>query len=64
MPAATPDTVRLSRKHEFFSSAKAVRELGFPQNPARDALRKAVQWYRGNGYATGRGNVSSQSRGR
>ena len=61
VPAATPDTVRLSRKHEFFSSAKAVRELGFPQNPARDALRKAVEWYRANGYAP---DVSSRGRGR
>jgi dihydroflavonol-4-reductase len=51
VPAATPDTARLSYKHEFFSSAKAVAELGFPQTPAREALRKAVEWYRANGYA-------------
>ena len=51
IPSATPDAVRVSRKREFFNSAKAVRELGFPQTPARQALRKAVEWYRANGYA-------------
>ncbi|MEW5869918.1 MAG: hopanoid-associated sugar epimerase [Chloroflexota bacterium] len=50
IPTATPDAVRASRKPEYFSSAKAVRELGFPQTPAREALRKAVEWYRQNGY--------------
>jgi len=51
VPMATPVAVRISRNYEFFSSAKAVRELGFPQNPAREALRKSVEWYRANGYA-------------
>lgn len=51
VPVATPTSARLSRRRESFSSAKAVRELGFPQTPAREALRKAVEWYRANGYA-------------
>ncbi len=51
VPMATPATARLSRRPEAFSSVKAVRELGFPQTPARAALRKAVEWYRVNGYA-------------
>ena len=50
-PYATPEKVRLSRKCEYFDSGKAVRELGLPQTPARDALRKAVEWYREQGYA-------------
>lgn len=50
-PTATPEKVRLSRQKEYYDSSKAVRELGFPQTPARDALRKAVEWYRSNGYA-------------
>jgi dihydroflavonol-4-reductase len=50
IPAATPDAVRVSAKREFFSSAKAIRELGFSPSPARDALLKAVEWYRENGY--------------
>jgi dihydroflavonol-4-reductase len=52
VPAATPDAVRVSAKREFFSSAKAIRELGFSPSPAREALRKAVDWYRQNGYVS------------
>ena len=51
VPAATPEKVRLSRRYEFFDAGKAVRELGLPQTPAREALRKAVEWYLANGYA-------------
>jgi dihydroflavonol-4-reductase len=50
IPAATPDAVRVSSKKEYFSSIKAVRELGYSFIPAREALRKAVEWYRANGY--------------
>ena len=52
VPSATPETARLSRVHEYFHSGKAVRELGLPQTPSREALTKAVQWYRANGYAS------------
>ncbi len=52
IPAATPDAVRVSSKKEYFSSAKAMRELGYTYVPARDALRKAVEWYRANGCCT------------
>ena len=40
-----------SAADEFFDPAKAVRELGLPQTPPREALRKAVAWYRAHGYA-------------
>ena len=50
IPAATPEKVRLSRRYEFFDTSKAVKELGLPQTPIREALRKAVAWYRNNGY--------------
>jgi dihydroflavonol-4-reductase len=49
-PMATPEKVRISMRGEPFDSAKAVKELGFPQTPAREALRKAVEWYLANGY--------------
>jgi dihydroflavonol-4-reductase len=49
-PSATPEKVRLSRRCEFFDPGKAVRELGLPRTPAREALRKAVEWYIANGY--------------
>jgi dihydroflavonol-4-reductase len=54
IPAATPDAVRVSSKKEYYSSAKAMRELGYTFIPAREALRKAVAWYRVNGYVYGR----------
>jgi len=50
-PFVTLAGVKLSRKRMFFDAAKAVRELGFPQTPAVEALRKAVQWFRVHGYA-------------
>jgi dihydroflavonol-4-reductase len=52
VPWATPDAVRLSRRRMYFDSSKAVRELGLPQSPARETLRKAVEWYQSKGYAT------------
>jgi dihydroflavonol-4-reductase len=50
-PRATIDAVRMGRKKMFVSSAKAERELGFPSVPVDAALRRAVQWFRENGYA-------------
>jgi dihydroflavonol-4-reductase len=49
-PQMTPATVRLALKRMFFDSSKAVRELGFRQTPAREALRKAVVLFREQGY--------------
>ncbi|MCX6035640.1 MAG: NAD-dependent epimerase/dehydratase family protein [Chloroflexi bacterium] len=51
IPAATPAAVHVSKNKEYFSSAKAILELGYSFIPARKALRKAVEWYRVNGYA-------------
>jgi len=45
IPRATPDTVRLARKHMFFDSSRAVRELGLPQSDPYEALRQAVDWF-------------------
>lgn len=52
-PFAPPVGVKLSKKKMFFDSSKAVRILGLPQTPVREALRKAVQWFRENGYIRG-----------
>jgi dihydroflavonol-4-reductase len=49
-PFITRDGVRMARKKMYFSSAKAVRELGYAPRPARDAIADAVQWFRANGY--------------
>jgi dihydroflavonol-4-reductase len=50
-PRATIDTVRMGKKKMFASSAKAERELGWKIVPVDDALRRAVEWFRANGYA-------------
>jgi len=49
-PRMTPETIRMSSHRMYFDPGKAVRELGFPQTPARDALTKAVAWFQENGY--------------
>jgi dihydroflavonol-4-reductase len=50
-PFVTLAGVKLSRKRMFFDASKAVRELGFPQTAAVEALGRAVQWFRAHGYA-------------
>jgi len=50
-PRATIDTVRMGRKKMFASSGKAERELGWKIVPVDGALRRAVEWFRANGYA-------------
>ena len=49
-PRATIDTVRMGKKKMFASSDRAERELGWKIVPVEDALRRAVEWFRGNGY--------------
>jgi dihydroflavonol-4-reductase len=49
-PRATIDAVRMGRKMMFVSSAKAERELGWRTIPVDSALRRSVDWFRGNGY--------------
>ena len=50
-PRATVDTVRMGKKKMFATSAKAERELGWRVVPVDDALQRAVEWFRANGYA-------------
>lgn len=47
-PAIPIEAVKMSRKHMYFSAAKAVRELGLPQTPVEEALARAVYWFRTN----------------
>ncbi|HEX6824068.1 MAG TPA: hopanoid-associated sugar epimerase [Candidatus Sulfotelmatobacter sp.] len=49
-PRATIDAVRMGKKMMFATSAKAKRELGWNIVPVNDALRRAVEWFRANGY--------------
>jgi dihydroflavonol-4-reductase len=50
-PRATVETVRMGKKKMWASSGKAERELGWEPMPADGALRRAVEWFRANGYA-------------
>lgn len=50
-PRVSLDSVRMSRHTMFFDASKAVRELGLPQTPVNEALKRAVSWFRANGYA-------------
>ena len=49
-PRANLDAVRMARKKMFVTSAKAERELGWKPRPVDEALRRAVEWFRANGY--------------
>jgi len=46
----TKDGVRMAKKFMFFSSAKAKARLGYSPRPAVEALRDAVEWFRGHHY--------------
>src|SRR5690606_28092799 len=49
-PFATVDAVRMARKFMFFSSERAMAELGYRCRPASEGLAEAVQWFRQNRY--------------
>ncbi len=49
-PKAPLGGVRMAKYKMFFNPAKAIRELGLPQTPPRQALADAVAWFRANAY--------------
>jgi dihydroflavonol-4-reductase len=49
-PRAPIEAVRMARKKMFVSLDKAKRELGFNPRPVDGALKRAVDWFRANGY--------------
>jgi dihydroflavonol-4-reductase len=49
-PRAPLAGVRMALHKMFFNPAKAIRELGLPQTPPKQALADAVEWFRANGY--------------
>ena len=50
-PRIPLEGVRMAKYYMHYDCSKAVRELDLPQTPAEVALRKAVTWFRENGYA-------------
>jgi dihydroflavonol-4-reductase len=49
-PRVTLDGLRMSKKHMYFSSGKAQRELGYRWRDPRVAVAAAVDWFKANGY--------------
>jgi dihydroflavonol-4-reductase len=49
-PRATLDGVRMARKHMYFSSAKAERELGYRWRDPEIAIAEAIDWFKSHGY--------------
>jgi dihydroflavonol-4-reductase len=49
-PRVTLDGVRMSKKHMYFSSGKAERELGYTWRPPEQAIVDALAWFRRHGY--------------
>lgn len=49
-PDVTPESVRLSTIPCYYSSQKAIRELGYTTTPFSETVKKTYQWYRENGY--------------
>jgi len=45
----TLEGVRMSRKLMYFSSAKALRELGYRSRPPAQAFEDAIRWFRARG---------------
>jgi dihydroflavonol-4-reductase len=49
-PRASLTEVRMSRKHMFFDSSKARRELGYRPGPVDNALARAIEFFRRSGF--------------
>jgi dihydroflavonol-4-reductase len=49
-PRAPLAGVRMAKYKMWFNPAKALRELGLPQTPPKQALADAVEWFRANSY--------------
>jgi dihydroflavonol-4-reductase len=50
-PLAPLDGALMARKRMWVDGSRAVRELGLPQSPVRDALADAIAWARGRAAA-------------
>ena len=49
-PPATPESIRVSSIPAYYSSDKAIRELGYKISPFRETVKKTYEWYAANGY--------------
>lgn len=49
-PEVSVTQLKIGNMGEWYDPSKAIRELGLPQTPAEETLRKAIAWFRENGY--------------
>lgn len=61
-PRASIDSIRMAEKKMFFSSKKAIRELGYQYRPSVDAINDAVTWFQDNGYCGRRMHTNNGKR--
>ncbi len=58
-PRAPLAGVRMAKHKMFFNPCHgAIRELGMPQTPPKQALADAMEWFKANGYVKKRQNPS------
>lgn len=58
-PRVSVESVRMARKHMYFSSEKAVRELGYSWRPPTAAFEEAIVWFREQGILARRAKARS-----
>jgi dihydroflavonol-4-reductase len=49
-PSIALESVLMAKKHMYFDSSKAVRELGLRQTPVERAMEDAVEWFSRQGF--------------
>jgi len=45
-PSLAMDGVRMSQQKMYYDASKAVKELGLPQSPIKEALKDSVDWFK------------------
>ena len=49
-PEVNSAAMRVSYRPQYFIPRKAIEELGMPQSPVADAIRRAYDWFHEHGY--------------
>lgn len=49
-PFANVDSVKMSKKPMYYSSEKAITELGYRPRPVKEAFIDSIKWFDDHGY--------------
>ena len=49
-PFANVDSVKMSKKPMYYSSEKAIMELGYRPRPVKEAFIDSIKWFDEHGY--------------